>query len=255
MTMGVLDRFRLDGRVAIVTGASSGLGPELAVALAEAGADVALAARREQGLEATAERVRAHGRRALVVPTDVADPAACAELPRRAAAGLGRLDVLVNNAGVAPVVPASRELPGEFERTLAVNLAGAFWVAQAAAREMEPGSAIVNVSSVIANCGADLPQAAYAASKAGLLGLTRDLARQWTGRKGIRVNAVLPGLFESEITAGHEPGYAERALSRVAAGRFGEPAELAAAVLFLASPAGAYVTGASLPVDGGYSIF
>jgi len=253
--VAVTDLFRLDDRVAIVTGASSGLGPELAVALAEAGADLALAARREDGLEATAERVRALGRRALVVPTDVADPEACAELPRRAAAELGRLDVLVNNAGIAPVIPASRETPEEFDRTLAVNLSGAFWVAQAAAREMGPGSSVINVSSVIAHSGAELPQAAYAASKAGLLGLTRDLARQWTARKGIRVNAVMPGLFESEITAGHDPGYAEKALGRVAAGRFGEPLELAAAVLFLASPASGYVTGVALPVDGGYTIY
>jgi NAD(P)-dependent dehydrogenase (short-subunit alcohol dehydrogenase family) len=253
--VSVLGLFRLDGRVAVVTGASSGLGVEIAVGLAEAGADVVVAARREDRLRDSAARIEALGRRALVVPTDITDPDQCARLIERTAAEMGRLDVLVNNAGIAPVVPASRETVAQFTATIAVDLVGAFAMSQAAAREMGKGASIVNISSVVAERGADLPQASYAAAKAGLLGLTRDLARQWTGRKGIRVNGLLPGLFESEITARHDPGYAGELLKRVPAGRFGTHAELAAAVVFLAGPASGYITGASLPVDGGYTIF
>ena len=113
---------------------------------------------------------------------------------------LGRVDVLVNNAGVGTAVPASKESPDEFRQVLDINLNGCYWMAQRAAAVMEPGSSIVNISSVLGLTTAGLPQAAYSASKAGLIGLTRDLAQQWTGRKGIRVNALAPGWFESEMS-------------------------------------------------------
>jgi NAD(P)-dependent dehydrogenase (short-subunit alcohol dehydrogenase family) len=250
----VLDLFRLDGRVALVTGASSGLGVAFAQALGEAGADVALAARREDRLQATAALVTATGRRALAVGCDVSDPAACERAVERTVAELGRLDVLVNNAGVATVVPASRETARQFREVLAVNLEGAYAMAQSAARVMARGSSIINVSSVVAQVGAGLPQAAYAGSKAGLTGLTRDLARQWTGRKGIRVNAIAPGLFPSEIWERHAPGYRESLLARTPAGRAGELAELAATVVFLAGDGAGYITGETVTVDGGYTI-
>ncbi|MBB5958383.1 NAD(P)-dependent dehydrogenase (short-subunit alcohol dehydrogenase family) [Saccharothrix tamanrassetensis] len=251
--MGILDRFRLDGQVAIVTGASSGLGVAFAKGLAEAGADVVLAARRADRLEETAALVRDAGRRALVVRADVAQPDACREVAR-AAAGFGKVGVLVNNAGVASAVPASRETPEQFRRVIDVNLNGAYWMAQAVAAVMTDGGSIINVSSVLGIVSGGLPQAAYSASKAGVLGLTRDLAQQWTGRKGIRVNALAPGYFASEMTDQYPEGYLDSHIARLPMGRVGDPEELAAAVVFLASAAGGYTTGATFVVDGGATI-
>ena len=250
----VLDSFRLDGKVAVVTGASSGLGVAFARALAEAGADVALGARRAERLAGTRRLVEEAGRRAIAVPTDVASPEACRALVEATVAQLGRLDVLVNNAGIGTAVPALRETPEQFRRVIDVNLNGAYWMAQAAAAVMTHGGSVVNVSSVLGLTTAGLPQAAYAASKAGLIGLTRDLAQQWTGRRGIRVNALAPGFFASEMTEQYPEGYLERQASRILAGRTGDPEELAAALVFLASPAAGYVTGQTLVVDGGLTI-
>ncbi len=247
----VLDMFRLDGRVAIVTGASSGLGAVFARALAEAGADVALGARREDRLAGTREAVEAAGRRAVTVRTDVASPEDCQALVDATVAEFGRVDVLVNNAGIGTAVPATRETPEQFRSVIDVNLNGCYWMAQACARVMQPGSSIINISSILGLTTAGLPQAAYAASKAGLIGLTRDLAQQWTGRKGIRVNALAPGFFESEMTDQYPEGYIEGQMARVLAGRKGDPMELAAALVFLVSDAGGYVTGTTLPVEGG----
>ena len=195
--MTITDLFRLDGKVAVVTGASSGLGVAFAQALAEAGADVALGARRVEKLEETAELVRGAGRRAHVVATDVADPDSCTALVESTVAELGRVDILVNNAGIGTAVPATRETPEQFRQVIDINLNGCYWMAQACGRVMEPGSSIVNISSVLGLTTGGLPQAAYSASKAALIGLTRDLAQQWTGRKGIRVNALAPGFFAS----------------------------------------------------------
>ncbi len=250
----VLDLFRLDGKVAVVTGASSGLGVAFAQALAEAGADVALGARRVERLEETAQLVRDAGRRVVSVATDVADPAQCQALVDTAMAELGRVDVLVNNAGVGTASPATRERPEDFRTVIDVNLNGCYWMAQACGRVMQPGSSIINISSVLGLTTAGLPQAAYASSKAGLIGMTRDLAQQWTGRKGIRVNAVAPGFFASEMTAQYPEGYLEQQQARIPAGRQGDPRELAATVVYLASDAAGYVTGQTLPVDGGMTI-
>jgi NAD(P)-dependent dehydrogenase (short-subunit alcohol dehydrogenase family) len=252
--MTITDMYRLDGTVAIVTGASSGLGVAFAQALAEAGADVVLGARRVDRLEATAQLVREAGRRVLAVATDVADPARCQALVDAAVAEFGRVDILVNNAGIGTAVPATRETPEQFRDVIDINLNGCYWMAQACGRVMAPGSSIINISSVLGITTAGLPQAAYAASKAGLIGLTRDLANQWTGRKGIRVNAIAPGFFESEMTQQYPPGYLEAMAARIPAGRKGDPRELAATVVFLASPAGGYITGQTLPVDGGLTI-
>jgi NAD(P)-dependent dehydrogenase (short-subunit alcohol dehydrogenase family) len=252
--MTVLDMFSLQGKVAVVTGASSGLGVAFAQALAEAGADVVLGARRVDRLEETRRLVEATGRRALAVQTDVAIPEECTRIVESAMAELGRVDVLVNNAGIGTAVPATRETPEQFRQVIDVNLNGCYWMAQACGRVMQPGSSIVNISSVLGLTTAGLPQAAYAASKAGLIGLTRDLAQQWTGRKGIRVNALAPGFFASEMTEQYPPGYLEMMAPRTPMGRQGDARELAAAVVFLASAAGGYVTGQTLAVDGGMTI-
>jgi len=252
--MTVNDMFRLDGRVAVVTGASSGLGVAFAQGLAEAGADVVLGARRADRLAETAALVETAGRRALAVATDVADPDSCTALVEAAMAEFGRVDVLVNNAGIGTAVPATRETPEQFRSVIDVNLNGCYWMAQACGRVMQPGSSIINISSVLGLTTAGLPQAAYAASKAGLIGLTRDLAQQWTGRKGIRVNAIAPGFFASEMTEQYPDGYLEAQQARIPMSRKGDPAELAATVVFLASDAAGYVTGQTLPVDGGMTI-
>lgn len=252
--MSVLDMFRLDGKVALITGASAGLGVAFARAFAEAGADVAICARRADKLDATAAAVRATGRRVLAVPTDVADPKACNAFVRAAKAELGSVDILVNNAGVGLAVPSTIEEPDQFRKVIDINLAGSYWMAQACGRVMRPGSSIINISSVLALTTAGLPQASYSASKAGIVGMTRDLAAQWTGRKGIRVNAIAPGFFETEMVQAYPPGYIDGQLQRAVVGRTGDPRELAAAAVWLASPAAGYVTGQTIAVDGGLTI-
>ncbi|OLM31574.1 3-oxoacyl-[acyl-carrier protein] reductase [Pseudonocardia sp. Ae717_Ps2] len=249
-----MERFRLDGRVAVVTGASSGLGVAFAKGLAEAGADLVLGARRVDKLADTVALVEATGRRAVAVATDVAKPEDCRALAQAAVDGFGRLDVLVNNAGIGTAVPALKETPDQFTSVIDVNLNGSYWMAQACAAHMAPGSSIVNISSILGLTTASLPQAAYSASKAAIVGLTRDLAQQWTGRRGIRVNAVAPGFFASEMTEQYPDGYLERMSERIPVGRKGDPEELTAAVLFLASAAGGYVTGQTWAVDGGMTI-
>ena len=250
----ITDLFSLDGKVAVVTGASSGLGVAFAQGFAEAGADVALGARRVERLADTAALVEKAGRRAISVETDVAFPDACTALVEAAMQEFGRVDVLINNAGMGTAYPATRETPEQFRQVIDVNLNGCYWMAQSCGRVMKPGSSIINISSVLGLTTAGLPQAAYSASKAGLIGLTRDLAQQWTGRKGIRVNAIAPGFFESEMTDSYPEGYLEGQESRIPMGRQGDPRELAATAVFLASDAAGYITGQTLPVDGGMTI-
>jgi NAD(P)-dependent dehydrogenase (short-subunit alcohol dehydrogenase family) len=234
-----------------VTGASSGLGVAFAEGLAEAGADVAICARRVERLEDTRRLVEGHGRRCVALRADVADPDDCTKVVEATLAELGRVDVLINNAGIGTAVPATRETPEQFRQVIDINLNGSYWMAQACGRVMEPGSSIVNIGSVLGSTTAGLPQAAYGASKAAIIGLTRDLAQQWTGRKGIRVNALAPGFFKSEMTEQYPDGYLEQMMWRVPAGRMGEARELVTAAIFLASDAASFVTGVVLPVDGG----
>jgi NAD(P)-dependent dehydrogenase (short-subunit alcohol dehydrogenase family) len=252
--MTVLDRFRLDGKVAVVTGASSGIGAAAARDLADAGADVVIGARRVQRLDTVRAEIEAGGGRAAVGELDVTDPSSCDRLVEHATRTFGRVDVLVNNAGLGAVVPATRETPDQFRSVFDVNLFGSYWMAQSAARAMTSGGSIVNISSVLAITTAGLPQAAYTASKAAVIGLTRDLAQQWTGRKRIRVNAIAPGFFATEMTAEYDPAYITSLVPRMLVGREGELEELTAAIVFLASDASSYMTGALLTVDGGFSV-
>lgn len=223
-------------------------------ALASAGADLVLAARRYERLHETAAMVQSEGRRALCVQLDVASPEQCALVADSAIREYGRLDILVNNAGTGAAVPALRETPEAFRSVLEVNLFGAYWMAQSAARVMARGSSIINIASVLGITTAGLPQAAYAASKAGLIGLTRDLAQQWGARRGIRVNSLAPGYFASEMTDQYSPEYLEKVKARTVLGDMGDAEDLAASLVWLASDAARYVVGEVVVIDGGFSI-
>jgi len=253
--MTTLDLFRLDGRTIVITGASSGLGVGFARSLASAGADLVLAARRQDRLDALAVELEGAGTRVAVVAADVSDPDACEAVAEQAIATFGRIDGVVNNAGLGSAVSALKETPDGFRKLIDVNLNGVFWMARACAARMEHGGSIVNVASVLGHIAPRFPQAAYAASKAGVIGLTRDLAGEWA-RRGIRVNALSPGYFESEMTAAAQGDVLrEMVAAQSMLGRFGVQEELDTALLFLISPASSYVTGTTLLVDGGLSSY
>jgi NAD(P)-dependent dehydrogenase (short-subunit alcohol dehydrogenase family) len=244
----------LDGRVVVLTGASSGIGAQFARALDAAGARVVLAARRLDRLEALATAMRdAH-----LVRCDVAEEADRARLLEEAVGRFGRIDGLVNNAGVSNVVPALRETTDDFRRVLEVNLVAPFALARDAARLMREtgGGSIVNVASVVAvQVSSTTPQASYTASKAGLAGLTRELATQWA-RYAIRVNTLAPGPFTTEMTgtAFEEGDVAAYMRARIPLRRPGREGELDALLLTLLHPGTSYVTGQYLAVDGGLTI-
>ncbi len=250
--------FSFTGRVAIVTGASSGLGASFAETLACAGAAVMLAARRRERLEALASRLREAGAKVELCACDVAREEQTEALVAETLARFGAVDILVNNAGVTATVPAEDEPPAEFRRVLDVNLTGVFLCAQSAGRAMlkQGRGSIVNVASILGLVGSgQIPQASYAAAKGGVVNLTRELGAQWA-RRGVRVNAIAPGWFPSEMT---EDMFGDaRALSwvkkRCPMGRAGNVSELAGPLLFLASDASSYVTGQTLAVDGGWTI-
>ncbi|WP_425955476.1 2-dehydro-3-deoxy-D-gluconate 5-dehydrogenase KduD [Xylanimonas sp. McL0601] len=252
----ILDRFRLDGKVALVTGTSRGLGQGIAVALAEAGADIALLDR--SPASRTAARVEALGRRVHAVQRDLAaaTPAELESAVTEVVETLGRLDVLVNNAGTIRRAPAAEHPAAAWDEVLAVNLDAVFHLSQAAGRRMlaQGSGKIVNVASMLSFQGG-ITVPGYAASKHAVAGLTKALANEWAGR-GVNVNAVAPGYMVTDNTAPIRADEArERSIAdRIPAGRWGTPDDVAGAFVYLASAASDYVHGAIIPVDGGWLV-
>jgi NAD(P)-dependent dehydrogenase (short-subunit alcohol dehydrogenase family) len=250
-----LAAYRLDGKVAIVTGASSGIGARFARVLDSLGATVVVSARRTDRIEALAASLD-HGH---AIACDVAEEGASAALVWTTVERHARVDIVIANAGITNVTPALRETSDGFARVIGIDLVAPFEVAQAAAAHMRTagdGGAIVNVASGAAFRSTPiLPQASYVAAKSGLVGLTRELAMQWARYK-IRVNALCPGMFPSEMTAELvESDELRTAFERQRPlGRVGAPHELDAAIAFLATPASIYMTGQTLVVDGGSSL-
>jgi len=254
-TIDVSGLFSLDGQVAVVTGASSGLGRRFARVLHGAGATVVVAARRADRLDELAAEL---GDRVVVVPADIADDDSVIALAEAAEAVAGHVDVLVNNAGVGGTTPAELETMERWRSTMAVNLDGLFLLSQQVGIGMiERGhGSIVNIASILGLVGsAPIKQAAYCASKGAVVNLTRELGAQW-GRKGVRVNAIAPGWFMSEMTEQDmfgDDSSMEFIRRNAPMGRGGEEHELDGALLFLASNASTYVTGQTIAVDGGWT--
>jgi len=251
-----LPSFELTGQVALVTGAARGLGQAIALALAHAGADVALGLRDGVSGGDVVQQIERLGRRALPVQMDMTDIGQIFGAVQRTVSHFGRLDILVNNAGVAPRNPAEKVREEDFDVTLAVNLKGTFFASQAAGRIMigQHGGRIINVSSQ-AGFVALPTESVYCMTKAGITHLTKCLAVEW-GPHGINVNAVAPTFISTPGTndALADPGFRAEVIERIAAlHRIGEPMEVAGAVVFLASPAAALITGETILIDGGWT--
>ncbi|RMF16997.1 MAG: 3-oxoacyl-[acyl-carrier-protein] reductase [Alphaproteobacteria bacterium] len=245
-------RFDLGGRRALVTGASGGIGRAIAAALHSAGATVALSGTRRGVLEELAGEL---GERVVVTPADLSDREAVEALPQAAAEALGGpIDILVNNAGLTRDQLLLRMKDDDWARVLTVNLEAAFRLTRACLKPMMRArfGRIVNISSVVGITG-NAGQANYAASKAGLIGFTKSVAQEVASR-GITVNAIAPGFIRSPMTDALDDRQREALLGRIPAGRFGEPEDVAAAVLYLAGETGAYVTGQTLHVNGGMAM-
>jgi gluconate 5-dehydrogenase len=249
--------FDLTGRVAVVTGASSGLGVQMAKALARQGADIAILARRKEKLEAVAEEIKALGVKCLSVQCDVTDTEAIKKAAELVEAEFGKVDILVNNAGSGGVGPAEETTDEAWSHTIKVDLDGVFKVAREFGKIMIKNQygRIINISSMYGMVGnMALPTAAYHAAKGGVINLTRALASEWA-KHGITVNALCPGYFATELTVDtlNTESFTNYMKATVPVGRYGKEGELDTTVVYLASDASSYVTGVILPVDGGYT--
>jgi 2-deoxy-D-gluconate 3-dehydrogenase len=249
----IVDSFRIDGKVALVTGGDKGLGQGMALALAQAGADVAVTSRSGQA-GATLETIAAAGRRGIALAADFSTTEPIAGVIRQTVEQLGRLDILVNNAGIIRRANAIETTPEDWQAVLDVNLTAVWALAQAAAQVMLPqgGGKIINIASLLSFQGG-IRVPAYTAAKHAVAGLTKALANEWAGR-GINVNAIAPGYMATDNTQAlrDDPERNRQILERIPAGRWGTPADMAGAVVFLAAPASAYIHGYTLAVDGGW---
>ena len=250
----ILDKFRLDGKAALVTGAGTGLGAAMALGLAEAGADVAVLGRRENLVEDTARRIESLGRRALAIAADVTKADEVARAVEETEETLESIDVLVNGAGVINADPSADVSPEDFRFVVDVNLTGAFLCAQAAGRGMlaRGSGSIVNIGTFLGERGHRPARAAYNASKYGVVGLTKSLAMEW-GVRGVRVNCICPGVHRTPMVAKalKYPTDEDWLKEKTILGRMGEPEDIVGLAVFLASDASAYITGESIFEDGG----
>ena len=247
------DMFSLEGKVAIVTGANTGLGQGMAVALADAGADLALVGRSSP--DETVEKVKAAGRRAHVIMADLGSVDPVSGIVSETKDALGGVDILVNNAGIITRNDSIDFTVEEWDQVMNINVRTLFFLSQAAAREMiaaQTGGKIINIASMLSYQGG-IRVPSYTTSKSGVMGLTRILANEWAGH-GINVNAIAPGYFATNNTAALQADETRnrQILERIPAGRWGKPSDLAGATVFLASEAANYVQGITLPVDGGW---
>ncbi len=252
--MKVLDKFKLDGRVALVTGASRGLGQGMALALGEAGASVALVARTKSSLEETARMVGDAGSKAHIIPADLSRINEVQRVVRETVAQFGKLDILLNSVGTQVRKPALEVLEEEWEHLIGVNLKSVYFLTQAAAKEMIQAKKgkIINITSLTSFIGLS-NVSIYGASKGGILTLTRQWAIEWA-KYNIKVNAIGPGYFKTALTADlfKDPERAKWVLGKIPLGRTGLPEDLAGAAVFLASEASDYITGQIINVDGGW---
>lgn len=254
--MDTLDLFRLDGKTAIVTGGGRGLGQHMAEALSDAGVNVVICSRKLEPLQEVQDEIQARGGKALAVACDVTDPDDVEKVVSEAEERFGAVDVLVNNSGATWGAPAA-EMPVEkFDQVLRVNVRGTFLMAQAVGRRMiEHGTAgtIINISSIAGILGGDpdyMQTIGYNTSKGAVISMTRDLATAWAPHN-ITVNAIAPGWFPTRMSGGLIENFEEKMLSDIPLHRFGNPEDLKGVVVFLASPAAAYMTGQTVVVDGG----
>jgi 2-deoxy-D-gluconate 3-dehydrogenase len=250
----ILDKFKLDGKVAFVTGSSSGLGQAMAIALAEAGGTIVCHASRAGGASATVEKIAALGRQTAEVAGDMSDKATPRRLISEIIGKFGRIDILVNNAGTIRRAPAIDFTEEDWEFVLEVNLSSIFRLSQAAAKHMieQGGGKIVNIASLLSFQGG-ITVPAYTASKSGVAGLTKAFANEWA-KHNINVNAIAPGYFATNNTAAlqRDETRNRQILERIPAGHWGSPEDLAGAVVFLSSAASDYMQGHILVVDGGW---
>ena len=254
--MNTLDLFRLDGKTAIVTGGGRGLGRYMAEALSDAGANVVLCARKREPLEEVRREIEARGGRAIALECDVTEPESVEKVVAAAEEDFGGVDVLVNNSGATWGAPAAEMPLDKFDQVVSVNVRGTFLMAQAVGRHMiETGSGgnIINISSVAALVGGHpdyMQTVGYNSSKGAIISMTRDLATSWAPH-GITVNAIAPGWFPTRMSGGLIEKFEDRMLDGIPLHRFGNPEDLKGVIVFLASPAAAYMTGQTVVVDGG----